>query len=128
MTARIDGTTWNATLISEPIRLNGPAGTTLTLSGTDLVTTLTLGISQLNSTGTYTIGPGAATNASLQDRQGIFTANNLRGSGSIALTTISPASASSFAAKGTFTVTVSGGPASAPVTRTITGGSFDITY
>jgi hypothetical protein len=127
MTAKIDGVTWNATVISEPIRLNGPAGTTLTLSGTDLVTTVTISVSPFNSTGTYNVGRAVATNVSLQDRQGIFVANNLKGSGSITFATISPASASSFAAKGSFSSTVVGtGPS--PTNRSITGGSFDITY
>jgi hypothetical protein len=128
MTATIDGVRWTASLITQPIRANGPGGTTLTLSGTDLTTTVTIGISPLGSTGTYTTGPSAATNVQLQDRGGIWAANNLKGTASIALASISAPSAASFAAKGTFSATVVGAANASPASRTITGGSFDITY
>ena len=128
LTATIDGVRWTATLITQPIRSNGPGGTALTLSGSDLTTTVTIGISPLGSSGTYSTGPSVATNVELQDRAGIWAANNLKGTASIALASISVPSAASFAAKGSFSATVVGGTNASPASRTITGGSFDITY
>jgi len=128
MTATIDGVRWTASIISQPIRINGPGGPQVTLSGTDLTTTVTIGIAPLGSAGTYTTNPSAATNVQLQDRVGIWAANNLKGTATIGLASISPASATTFTAKGSFSATVVGGANTTPGSRSITGGSFDITY
>jgi hypothetical protein len=128
MTATIDGVRWTASLITQPIRVNGPGGPQVTLSGSDLTTTVTVSISQLGAAGTYRTGPSTATNVQLQDRQGIWAANNLKGTATIVLASISPATATAFSAKGTFTATVVGGANASPASRSITGGSFDITY
>lgn len=119
MTATVDGTPWTAIQIAA---INN--GGVVAISGSN-VALLAVGFGFVgDTTGTYTIGPLAASNGSVIDNLTTWSASISQGSGTITVSTLSAASAS-----GTFSFSaplVSG--TGTPATRVVTNGSFNVTF
>lgn len=122
MSARIDGSDWNASAALTA----SFSGQILGIAGTDGGFT-TLGFAVVASApGTYAIGPGQPTNAILSTsaNAGSWVASTVGGSGSITITSISAT-----AAAGTFTFNMIPSPNSGTTgNRSVTSGSFSVKY
>ena len=123
MTARIDGSSWRATVAIAATYQNG----ILAVAGGDPVSggTPTVGFAALaTAPGTFTIGGTGPANGLVTVGSSTWQAAAGTGSGSITITAISATGA-----RGTFQFTalpVAGTPASG--TRTVTEGVFDVTF
>lgn len=117
MTAMIDGVAWSATIITP-----GITGGISAIGGSDGGRTLAWAWVE-SGTGTYQIGGAVGFNANLTVAGGTWVANNTGGSGTLVVTT---RTASRVA--GTFSFTMTAGSGNASGTKTVTQGTFDITF
>jgi len=118
MSASVDGVAWSAIEV-QAVR----AGGVVTIAGSDLAL-LAVAFAFQGVAGTYALGPGHAATASVSDPSNIWAANDLQGSGTITVTTLTATRTA-----GTFSFTAPASPNSGPpATRVVTNGVFDVTF
>lgn len=117
LAATIDGVPWSATIITP-----GITGGISAIGGSDGGRTLAWAWVE-GGTGTYQIGGSVGFNASLTVAGGTWVANNTTGSGTLVVTT-----RTSSRVAGTFSFTMGPGSGNASGTKSVTQGTFDITF
>jgi hypothetical protein len=119
MTATVDGASWSA------IQIQGvSSGTLISLAGSD-ADLVSIGFAvQSTGPGTYSIGPGQVTSANIGEGSAtLWTAGSIQGSGTVTLTTVTDNRAI-----GTFEFVAELAQGSGTPTRTVTNGTFDVTF
>ncbi len=117
MSASVDGVAWSAIEV-QAVRAGGRRN-----AGSDLAL-LAVAFAFQGVAGTYDLGPGHAATASVSDLSNIWAANDLQGSGTITVTTLTATRTA-----GTFSFTAPASPNSGPpATRVVTNGVFDVTF
>jgi len=117
MSARIDGTQWTASTITP-----GITGGISAIGGSDGTRTLAFAWVEAG-TGTYQIGTAVGFNGNLTIAGGIWVANGSAGDGTLVVTT-----RTSDRIAGTFSFVMTAGSGGASGTRTVSQGTFDITF
>ena len=124
MSARIDGATWTATVVTVAVNANGLIVSGANGNGIGVA----VGASRLLGTGPQTFGAGANFNALATMTTGTqsWSATGIQGSnssGSITLTTLTATRA-----VGTFTFNAAALAGGATGTKAVTSGAFDVTF
>jgi hypothetical protein len=121
MTAVIDGSPWSATSDLRGLIHLGAAGFT----GTDgQGRTISIGVTVTEGTGTFTVGQPLGPNSTLAFGPNVWVAGSGTGSGSVTLSTVTGTRL-----VGTFQFEwVATAEGQTPETRSVTGGTFDLTF
>lgn len=122
ISARIDGSTWNATLAVAANSSNG----ILAFSGTNGTVTMAIAVGIISGPGTFQIGPvGAISNALITESNGrSWHASQFVGNGTVTITSVSATGA---AGKFSFTAPAVGS-SGANGSRVVTDGTFDVKF
>jgi hypothetical protein len=122
-TAKIDGSSFNATSAAVVPLGGGGGGGGFSIGGGN-TGGQTIGFAWVGGTGTYPIGAGNATIGTHTYMGHTWSASSAQGSGSITVTSVTASHVT-----GTFSFVLQPDAASgATGTRTVTAGSFDLTY
>ncbi len=122
MTASIDGASWTGNLATAA----SYQGTVLGFAGTNGSYQINITLSGVNGTGTYTLGTGQlsiATVATVSTSPQVWVTSSTGGTGSVVITSLT-----SSAVQGTFSFTAVGSSGGATGNKAVTNGQFNVTF